>query len=442
MLQTLRSVASLLAGVSALILGNSLLGIVLPIRLGTVGYHAPTIGLVMAAYFAGLVVGSLYGQRLIGRIGHVRAFAAFAAIASIAALLHAMWLAALPWAILRFTVGVCMAGLLATIESWLNLRSANETRGRILSFYQVTVYLAAGIGQFLVNAWAIDALQLFCLAALLLTLSLVPVVLTRVPGPEPGQAAPLPFRELRAISPLGVAGAFGAGLMGGGFFGMGAVFGHAAGLSVFEVSLLMGAAMFGGLLLQWPIGRLSDKTDRRTVLFGMLIAETAVCLLQFGSWIAAGALAPLLVLAALFGGVQATIYPVSVAHAFDYVERHRMVAASSGLLLAWAVGATCGPLVASWVMGALGNASLFLYLAAVAAGLAAFTRYRMGQRVGRPPQEQSVFVPLPTTTAVSGQLDPRLEPPPESQAGEILPPGDDSQADSMPRSLDRRLPLG
>jgi len=209
---------------------------------------------------------------------------------------------------------------------------------------------------------------------------------------------------------------------------MGAVFGHAAGLSVFEVSLLMGAAMFGGLLLQWPIGRLSDKTDRRTVLFGMLIAETAVCLLQFGSWIAAGALAPLLVLAALFGGVQATIYPVSVAHAFDYVERHRMVAASSGLLLAWAVGATCGPLVASWVMGALGNASLFLYLAAVAAGLAAFTRYRMGQRVGRPPQEQSVFVPLPTTTAVSGQLDPRLESPPESQAGEILPPGDDSQS--------------
>jgi MFS family permease len=407
---TLRSVASLLAGAGVLILGNSLLGITLPIRMGVAGYSAATIGLVMAAYFAGLIVGSLCGQRLIGGIGHVRAFAAFAAVASAAALVHALWLAAVPWAVLRFASGLCMAGLFATIESWLNLRSANETRGQVLSFYQVTVYLAAGVGQFLVNAWSIDALQLFCLTALLLTLSLVPVVLTRTSGPERGQVAPLPFRELYAVSPLGVAGTFGAGLMGGGFFGMGAVFGHAAGLTVFQVSLLMGFTVFGGLLLQWPIGRLSDRFDRRTVLFGMLVAETIVCLLQFGSWIGTSALAPLLALAALFGGVQATIYPISVAHAFDYVERQRMVAASSGLLLAWAVGATLGPLVASWVMGAAGEASLFLYLAAVAAGLAAFTRYRMGQRVGRPPGEQSVFVPLPTTTAISGQLDPRLEP--------------------------------
>jgi MFS family permease len=208
-----------------------------------------------------------------------------------------------------------------------------------------------------------------------------------------------------------VIGSFGGGLIGGAFYAMGAIFAHAAGLSIFHVSLFMGLTVFGGLILQWPIGRLSDRFDRRTVLLGMLTAETLVCLLQFVLWTTIGALSPLLVLTMLFGGVQATVYPISVAHAFDYVERHRMVSASSGLLLAWAVGAFIGPLVASAMMSALGASSLFLFLAVVAAALAAFTRYRMSRRMARPPEEQSSFVPLPQTTTAAGQLDPRAQAP-------------------------------
>jgi MFS family permease len=410
-LASIRSIAALLAGAGILILGNALLGITLPIRMGVAEMSTAVIGLVMACYFAGLVVGCLYAQVLIGRIGHIRAFAAFAAGAAAATLIHALWFAAGPWAILRLVSGFCMAGLFATIESWLNMRSTNETRGRVLACYMVVAFLAAAVGQFLVNAWDVSGVELFCLAALLLTLSLVPVVLTRVPAPEMGQAQPLSFRELYGVSPLGVVGAFGGGLVGGAFYGMGAVFGHEVGLSVFEVSLLMGLTVIGGLILQWPIGRLSDRFDRRTVLLAMLAAETAICLLQFGQWILLGAVAPLLVLTVLFGGIHATIYPISVAHAFDHVDQPRAIAASSGLLLAWAFGATAGPLLASLAMDLFGPSALFLVIAIVATALGAFTRFRMRQRAAVPAEEQKAFVPLAVAAAPATQLDPRIETP-------------------------------
>lgn len=417
MLQPLRSVASLLLGAGILILGNGLVGITLPIRMGVEGLPAETAGLVMSAYFGGLVLGARYGQAVIGRVGHIRAFAAFAAIVSAATLLHALWFAPLPWAALRGLSGFCMAGLFATIESWLNVRSSNETRGRILSLYMVTAYLASGSGQFLVNAWGVEGIELFALAAIMLSLSLVPVVVTRITGPDIGGIKPLSFRALYAISPLGVAGSLGAGLLSGAFYGMGAIFAQGAGMSIFEVSLFMGLTIFGGLALQWPIGRLSDRFDRRTVLLWMLLATAAVCLAEFGWAAMMGDLLPLFVLTTLFGGAMSTIYPVAVAHAFDYVERERMVAASSGLLLAWAIGATLGPLLASVAMGSLGPAALFLFLAVVAGLLAAFARYRMAKRAARPAAEQAAFVPLPATTAVAGTLDPRTAP-----EEEVMPP--------------------
>ncbi len=424
MVEALRSVASLLLGAGILILGNGLIGITLPIRMGIEGLPPEVSGLVMSAYYGGLVGGCIYGPRIIGRVGHIRAFAAFAAVISAATLLHALWFAALPWAVLRAVSGFCMAGLFATIESWLNVRSSNETRGQVLSLYMITAYFGSGLGQLLVNGWQVTGVELFCLAALLLSLSLVPVVLTHVSAPDLAQIRPLPFRELYAISPLGVAGAFGGGLISGGFYGMGAVFGQANGMSVLNVSLFMGVTVFGGLLLQWPIGRLSDRFDRRTVLFWVLSATAAVCFAEYLlATTHAGLFWLLLGLTGLFGGFMATIYPISLAHAFDYVESDRTVAASAGMLLAWAIGATCGPLLASWFMGQLGPSALFLFLVVVAALLAGFVRYRMSQRPALPSEEQGPFVPLGQTapgqtTVVAVQLDPRAEPIEETPAEE------------------------
>jgi len=407
-IHALRSVASLLLGAGILVIGNALLGITLPIRMHLAGLPPETAGLVMSAYYAGFVLGSLYGKDVIARVGHIRAFAAFAAVVSAAALGHALWFAPIPWAVLRAVSGFCMAGLFATIESWLAVRSANTSRGQILSLYMVTAYFGSGSGQLLVNSWGVQGVELFCLSAILLSLSLVPVVLTRVAGPDLGRLQALPFGELYRISPLGVIGALGAGLLSGAFYGMGAIFGQSVGLSVFGVSLFMGAAVCGGLVLQYPIGRASDRFDRRTVLMYMLIAGTLVCAGGY-AWASRvdNSLPVLLVLAALFGGSAATVYPVSVAHAFDYVARERMVAASGGLLLAWALGATVGPLVGSFAMGQLGAPALFLALAIVFALLALFTRYRMSRRRALPAEAQARFVPLPATTAAASQLDPR-----------------------------------
>ena len=240
-----------------------------------------------------------------------------------------------------------MAGLFATIESWLNLRSSKESRGQILSLYMVTSYLASTLGQLLVNVWSVKGQELFCLGVMLICLSLVPVVLTRVAGPDLSQTKPLSL--LRALCHLAAGRGglarrrphqrrllrHGRGLRG------------AEGMSVFAISIFMGVSLIGGLVMQWPIGWLSDRYDRRTVLLWVLIVIATVCLIEFTLSRVAHPTRWLLIFTGLFGGGAATVYPLAVAHAFDYVERDQMVPASTGMLLAWALGATAGPMLAS-----------------------------------------------------------------------------------------------
>jgi MFS family permease len=411
MLQALPAVASLLVGVALLMLGSGLLGLVLPIRLSIEAVPTSITGLVMSGYYAGLVLGALYGKRFIARVGHIRAFAAFAAIVSSGALAHALWFDPWAWMGLRILIGFCMAALFAAIESWLNEKSPNESRGQVLSLYMITSYLAMGSGQLLVNLWEVDGFEPFILIAMLISLSLVPVTLTRVAGPEIATAKPLSFTELYRVSPVGVLGSFSSGVIQGAFYGLAAVFARAIGMSVFDVSLFVGSAVFGGLLLQWPVGRISDRFDRRTVLFWVLIAATLIAagqiaLTRFGG----GDLYYLLLLTGLYGGAATAVYPISVAQAYDYVERDRLVAASSGLLLSYAIGATAGPLIASALMQAFTPTALFGFIGVVTAGFAIFVLYRQRRRAALPNEEQATFVPLPTTTPVVAKLDPRAAP--------------------------------
>jgi MFS family permease len=414
MLQALKSVVSLLLGAGALTLGNGLIGIVLPVRMSLSHVPPGIVGLVMSSYYAGLVGGCLWGRGIILRVGHIRAFAAFAAIVAATTLVYPLWIDRVPWALLRAIGGFCMAGLFATIESWLNLRSSSETRGKILSLYMVTSYLASTIGQLLVNIWDVRGLELFCLGDMLLCLSLVPVVLTHVSGPDIGHTAPLSFQKLYRISPLGVVASCGSGLISGAFYGLGAAFGAGIGMSVFSVSVLMSIATLGGLVIQWPIGLLSDRYDRRTVLLWVLVAIATICLAEYALSHSTWAKLGLLLLFGFLGGGAASVYPLSVAHAFDYVERDQMVAASSGMLLSWAIGATAGPLLASQAMAAGGGWALFLYMAAVSGALAAFARYRMSRRTALPPEAQAKFAPRGEATVVTGALDPRAADPAQS----------------------------
>ena len=423
MIQILASVFSLLLGAAILVMGTSLLGIVLPVRMAI--EHVPEFqaGLVMSAYYLGFVIGSSQIQLLIRRAGHIRSFAALAAILTAAAMVHALIFDVWVWGLMRVVAGFCLAGLYAIIESWLNVKSSNENRGQVLSIYVVTIYTASFGGQFLVNIGTVQGNELFCIVGLAVALSLVPVVMTRVAGPEIDKIRKMSLLALYHASPLGAVVTCGSGLLSGAFYALGAIYANALGLSVFHVSLFMGAPIFGGLALQYPIGRLSDRYDRRTVLMGVLAGTLIACIVLILIAVKSGPFTGTLAAVFLFGGCLAAIYPIAVSQVYDYIDRSEMVAASGGLLLIWSIGAMTGPLISSALMGWFGPDAFFIYLGTVSLVLVIFTRYRMVRRIARPADQQTGFVAMQTTSAIAGALDPRTDPLPEFYY-EDIDPGD------------------
>jgi MFS family permease len=410
MLQILKAVAALLLGIGTMNLGNSLLGISLPLRMEAAQYSTLITGVVMASYFGGLLVGSIYGKRLIGTVGHIRTFAGLAAVMAAVALIYPLLFYATAWAVLRFIGGFCVAGLFAALESWLNERSDNATRGQILGIYMIVNYVAIVLGQLMVNLWDLSGMEGFMVASLLVSLSLVPVVLARIEAPDLSDSEPLSLSQLYAVSPMAPVGSCVAGAVMGAFYGLGPVVARQIGFDVFQVSVFMGSVILGGLLSQWPLGRMSDRFDRRTVLLvvltlGILIAGGGVATQAF-----ADPFPPILAIGVLLGGAMTTIYPICVAQAFDYIDRNRYVAASSGLLLSYAVGSTAGPILSALVMGVMGPLGFFAYIAACMGALAIFVLYRTIARAPLPADMQEHVVPLPRMSPIAAELDPRLAP--------------------------------
>ena len=376
MVQVLASIAFLLFGYCTMILGNNLLNITVPLELRAAGETTEMTGIVMSAYFAGFLVGSRYCKVAIMRVGHIRVFAGLAALAATSALMYPFLFAPLGWVLLRFVNGACLAGLISVMESWLNDRCTNKNRGSVMGIYMIAHYFAAACGQLLVNASGIGGSEAYMMAAALLCLSLVPVVMTRIASPDISHVQPLSFRELYAFTPLAVVGSGIGGVLMGAFFGMGAVFARGIGFSVFEASLFTATVVIGGLLFQFPAGRLSDRFGRRAVLVAVLLTITAASGMAATTMGMEDPLPTILVLAVFLGGGMTIIYPTAVAHAFDHVDRDRFIAASSGLIMAFAIGATLSPALVSILMGRVGPYGFFLYEGAVAGIFAAFVIYR------------------------------------------------------------------
>jgi len=406
MLPILTSVSSIFVAVLLFMLGNSLLAITLPLKMAAAGVANELTGVVMATYFAGLLAGCIYGKTLIFRVGHIRAFAGLSALNVGAILCHAMIFDPMAWAVLRFVSGLCIAGIFSALESWLNDRLDNTNRGRVLGVYMVITYFAMALGQLSINVWDVDSAGGFIAAALLTSLAIVPVALTRAEAPSLAKAAPITLGELYRISPLAVTSAVCSGLILGAFWGMGAIFGREIGFSVLETSLFTGSFIFGGLLLQIPIGWLSDRFDRRTVLCNVLAGATMVCFAGLAAGRLGDPLPVVLALAALLGGAISNVYPLAIAQAFDYLDRERYVAGASRMLMAFSVGAVAGPLVSSIAMSWLGPHAFFGYIGAIAGLLTAFVLYRMGRRKPLPVEEQLDFVALPRMSPVAAQLYP------------------------------------
>ncbi len=398
---------NLLVGTFLLLVGIGLLGTLVPLRLNDAGAGSLMIGLVGGIYFVGLIVGTRYCDRVIAGVGHIRAFAGFASLLSAAVLAFPLMPAALPWAGLRFVTGVCLAGLFTCVESWLNAQASNELRGRILSLYMIALYLGQGFGQTLLPLPDPSGMVLFMVCAAFVSLAVVPVAMTRITAPAPGAWVRLGLRRLYALSPLGAAGAASSGLILGAFYALGPVYARNLGFAVGETAQFMALVIVGGLVLQWPVGRLSDRCDRRHAMVAVALALVAVSagLVTAGLWSAYAALA----LAPLLGAVAFTLYPLSVAHANDRLEPAQVVAASAALITAYGVGAAFGPPAAAVLMEAMGPSGLFTFTGLIGAATAMFAIWRMRRRGPVPAQDQVRFLPLPRTTPVAGGLDPRGE---------------------------------
>lgn len=407
--QVARSISSLLAAVALLMLGSGTLGTLVSVRLTEAGAGAVAIGLVTASYYAGLTLGSLQAHRVVLGVGHIRAFSAFASAFSAAALGHVIALDLPLWAVLRLIEGFCMAGIYMCIESWLNDKATAQTRGQVLSLYMITIFVATGAGQQLINLPDPDGLLRFVALSILLSLAVIPVALTRSAAPTLPDIRSFSFRRLYQASPLGVTGACISGAVSGAIYGLGPVFGARSGFGTAGTALFMTVIILGGVLLQWPLGRLSDRFDRRTVIIALSAALTLASLAMVA---AAGIPGQglLLTVTLLFGGLSFTLYPLSVAHTNDHVDRADLVAVSGGLILANSIGATVGPLIASAAMSFTGPAGLFLFTGAAALAAMLFGLWRMRVRPAPAAEAQGPFHALPGTTPVATPLDPRSAP--------------------------------
>jgi len=393
MFAAVRSAWALLLGLALLMLGNGLQGTLLGVRATIEGFSTQTTGFVMTGYFVGFLVGSILGPKFVKNVGHIRVFAALASILSAAMLLHSLFIEPVTWFAIRVVNGFAVAGLYIVVESWLNDVATNRTRGQLLSVYMVILLGGMAAGQFLLNVANPAGFELFILVSVLVSVSLVPIALTITRAPAFDAPAHVSWRTMYESSPLGVVGCLIVGIAQGALMGMGAVYARAIGMGVADVSLFMATALAGGVALQWPVGHLSDRFDRRVI----------ITIVTFGAALAAltGALAGehssaiLLVAVFLFGGLCFPVYSLCIAHSNDHLEPEQMVAASGTLVLIAGIGASVGPATAAALMSLLGPSGFFWCLCAVHSLIGLFAIYRMSRRPALPFEEQTDYQPMP-----------------------------------------------
>jgi MFS family permease len=401
-LATVRSVFSLLLSYGLLLLANGLFGTLLGVRSQIEGFGTEVVGLIMAAYFLGLLQGALRATMIVAAVGHIRAFAAFASVMSVTALLHVVVVDPIVWCVLRFASGFCMAGMILVTESWLNARSTKRTRGKVMALYMITNYFSAGCGQFLLTIADPGQFQLFSIASIIFSLALVPVLLTRSTAPKPPQRDPLNLRELWRTSPLGLLGSFCAGMVNASFYSLAPVFAFGLGLSIGGTSLFMASVIFGGLLLQYPVGHLSDRMDRRVVLTMVALATSvaSVAIVMVTEW------SPrwIFLAGAIYGAFSFTVYSLCISHANDFASADKLVQTASGLLTAYGFGAFLGPIIAASFMGRLGPEGLFVISALVSGFLGGFAIFRMRRRLSPSKENRSRIITMPGGQFTSGEM--------------------------------------
>ncbi|HKK05524.1 MAG TPA: MFS transporter [Gammaproteobacteria bacterium] len=421
MFRTLTTIPTLLFGIGILLLGSGFLGTLLGIRAGLENFPTGLTGLIMAAFFAGYIIGTYLCPPLIRRFGHIRSFTAMASLAGATVLVHAMVVNPAAWMALRIVTGVCMVGLYMVIESWLSEQTAAQRRGRVFSVYMTVNLLALGASQYLILVYGAVGAAPFALSAVFFSIGLIPIALTRVIEPRLGEpTAAFGLRRLYAVSPLSMMTGLISGLGNGAFWGLGAVFAHDVGLSNAGIAAFMSATVIGGALLQGPIGHQSDRWDRRIVLMIVSFAGAAAAAIAF-------VLIPvshpgLIVAAVVYGGFGFSIYSLGVAHMNDHLGPGEVLEATRGVLLVTGIGATLGPVIGGLLMQYVGPRSLMAFFGVILLVLGLYALRRMWVSPAIPAEEQGEFVPMARTSGVVLEMDPRTDEEPPADPVEPTPP--------------------
>ena len=360
-------IGTLILATSTVQLANGFFGTFISLRVGIEGFTATMAGLVLSSYFAGFTLGASRCGRIIERIGHIRAYAAFAGLVVAATASMPLLVEPLFWLVLRAVIGFGCAGLFVTTESWLNAKAEPADRGRVFSVYMVGTFVALAIGQLLIGRVEVEAAAPFNAIAALFAVALVMVSTTRAEPPRMVAAAALPVGLLLRAAPVAVAGCALSGVIGSAFYSLVPAWMQDDGIERTTIALVMLLAVLGGLVFQIPVGRLSDRFDRRIVLAALALAfaATAVALVFLPH-----SLPVVLPIGALLGGFLSTLYPVCVAHAHDRMPADRVVAVSGQLILLSGLGSVAGPLIGTSVMAWFGIDGLFYFMAAAALLLA------------------------------------------------------------------------
>ncbi|MGR3321616.1 MAG: MFS transporter [Pseudooceanicola sp.] len=391
MLQVLGSAWALLLGLMLLMVGNGIQGTLLGVRGEIEGFSTFQMSIVMSAYFVGFLGGSRMAPEMIRRVGHVRVFAALGSFISAVLILYPSFANPWAWTVERIVIGFCFSGVYVTAESWLNNAASNENRGKALSLYMIVQMIGIVAAQGLLLVADPGGFLLFVIPSVLVSISFAPILLSISPTPAFESTKPMSLKALYGISPLSCVGVF---LLGGAFsaqFGMAAVYGASAGLSLPQISLFIAMFYIGATVAQYPLGWLSDRMDRRLLI--MSVAAIGGLGALVGA-VLGGVYAMILVAAVIVGGMSNPLYSLLISYANDFIEHEDMAAASGGLIFLNGLGAVSGPLIAGWALEAFGPAGFWIFVGVLLLAMAGYAAWRMTQRPAPSVEDTTSYAPV------------------------------------------------
>ncbi len=409
---------ALFLGMSFIMLAYGFQGSLLGVRAVQENFSLTATGFMMSGYFVGYFIGAKFITNIIGRVGHIRSFAAFASAASVAILAHSLFVNPLTWFFLRVVTGISMASIYTIAESWLNDRSSNKNRGSILSIYMIILYGSMGIGMFFLNFSAPENFEPFILVSLLMSIALIPILMTKRKAPTFKKIQVMSLKELYETSPLGMVSALIYGAVQSALFLLLAVYAASMNFTILEISIVTFLLAVSGAISQWPIGKLSDILDRRKVIiystFGAAFFAICAIFASKQMYLPDGLATSktwFYICVIFFSFLSLPMFAIILAYTNDYIPKEKFVVAGAGLQIAFGLGAMSGPLMCSIFMDIVGINGFWIFLAIFHSFIGIFGIYRMRVRSAVQENPDSQFTAMPESiTPVGMELNPQTEP--------------------------------